>query len=182
MEHVILVDAKDREIGTEEKLVAHRRGLLHRAFSIFIFNSSGKLLLQRRNPAKYHSGGLYSNACCSHPRPGEDIEAAAHRRLREEMGFECELTWAFPLVYRSEFEDGLVENEYDHVFVGRYDGLVKPDPLEVEDIMWISPGELRAWLMREPGDFTVWFRLCVEAAIEFHESIGVADRAAGSGA
>ena len=118
-EQVILVDQQDREIGVAEKLEAHRKGKLHRAFSVFLFNAKDEMLLQQRAAEKYHSGGLWTNTCCSHPRPGEPTEAAARRRLREEMGISCNLNKAFDFIYRAEFDNGLIEHELDHVFIGR---------------------------------------------------------------
>ncbi|GMQ83231.1 MAG: isopentenyl-diphosphate Delta-isomerase [Rhodothermia bacterium] len=165
MEEVILVDSDDRELGSAEKLRAHQEGLLHRAFSVFIFDSDGRMLIQRRAFAKYHSGGLYTNACCSHPRPGELTIDAAHRRLREEMGFDCELDWAFSFLYEAEFENGLVESEYDHVFLGEYKGEVFPDKDEVADWRWIEPTELRRWLGEKPVEFTPWFKLSLERVL-----------------
>src|SRR6185503_16709121 len=122
MQTVILVNEKDEVTGTAEKMEAHEKGLLHRAFSIFVFNSRGEVLMQQRAPGKYHSAGLWTNACCSHPRPGEKTEEAARRRLREELGFETALTEIFDFIYRAEFVNGLAEHEYDHVYVGEYDG------------------------------------------------------------
>lgn len=159
MEEVILVDSDDRELGSAEKLRAHEEGLLHRAFSVFIFSSDGRMLLQRRALDKYHSAGLYTNACCSHPRPGEQTIEAAHRRLQEEMGFDCGLEYVFPLVYRADLDHGLVENEYDHVFVGRHDGEIHHDPSEVDEYQWIEPDRLKKWMNDKPDDFTVWFSL-----------------------
>src|SRR3954470_13284590 len=122
MEQVILVNEKDQAIGTMEKMEAHRKGVLHRAFSVFIFDRHGKMLLQQRAFHKYHSGGLWTNACCSHPLPGEDIESAAHRRLYEEMGFQTPLKKIFDFTYKADFRNGLTEYEFDHVFTGYYEG------------------------------------------------------------
>lgn len=175
MEEVILVDSDDRELGTTEKLRAHEEGLLHRAFSVFIFNSDGRMLIQRRALSKYHSGGLYTNACCSHPRPGELTVDAAHRRLREEMGFDCEIEFVFPLVYRADLDHRLFENEYDHVFLGIYDGKVIPDSDEVQEYQWIEADQLKDWMKDKPDDFTVWFTLSVARVIdEFHLRAGTA--------
>jgi len=124
-ELVVLVDENDNEIGVEEKINAHRKGLLHRAFSIFVFNSKNELLLQKRAADKYHSGGLWSNTCCSHPRPGENLKDAAHRRLQEEMGFDCSLREVFSFLYKKSFDNGLTEHELDHVFFGKFDGIPK---------------------------------------------------------
>lgn len=160
-EQVVLVDRQDRPIGTEEKLAAHRRGVLHRAFSVFVFNDEGELLLQRRAPGKYHSGGLWSNTCCSHPRPGEPTDRAARRRLGEEMGIDCDLEHLFSFSYRAAFPDGLIEHEYDHVFVGYSDEVPRCDPGEVMDYRWTSLPALRADMDEDPASFTVWFRMAL---------------------
>ncbi|HCI57152.1 MAG TPA: isopentenyl-diphosphate delta-isomerase, partial [Bacteroidetes bacterium] len=124
MEFVILVDEQDREIGEAEKMQTHKLGLLHRAFSVLIYNTKGEMLLQQRAETKYHSGGLWSNACCGHPRPGEKIEDAARRRLKEELGFNCSLKFSFKFIYKASFENSLKEHELDHVFTGIYDSEV----------------------------------------------------------
>jgi isopentenyl-diphosphate delta-isomerase len=160
-EQVVLVDWLDRPVGTAGKLAAHREGRLHRAFSVLVLNEAGEVLLQRRAAGKYHSGGLWSNTCCSHPRPDEDTGAAARRRLREEMGFDCDLEEAFSFVYRTELGEGLVEHEYDHVFLGRWDGTPDPAPGEVEEWRWLSAGDLRTAIDRHPEDYTYWFRVIV---------------------
>jgi isopentenyl-diphosphate delta-isomerase len=157
-ERVVLVDAQNVEVGTLEKMRAHLDGALHRAFSVFVFDARGRMLLQRRAAGKYHSGGLWSNTCCSHPRPGEEVDAAARRRLREEMGFECPLEEAFCFVYRADVGGGLTEHEYDHVYVGRFDGQPRPDPAEVEGWRWMEVDEVRREMEARPGDFTFWFR------------------------
>jgi len=162
MERVVLVDEQNRVLGAAEKLAAHAAGKLHRAFSIFVFNAHGRLLLQRRAKAKYHSGGLWSNTCCGHPRPGEATVAAARRRLGEEMNFDCELRAAFEFLYRTEFENRLIEHEYDHVFVGEFDGVFVPDESEVEDWKWIAPGELRRELRERPEEYTYWLKAALE--------------------
>ena len=161
MEQVILVDRLDRELGRTEKMTAHIRGWLHRAFSVFVFDDRGFLLLQRRAHSKYHTPGLWSNTCCSHPRPGEPILQAADRRLQEEMGFSCDLSPAFGFVYRAEFPNGLTEHEFDHVVVGRWNGTPSPDPGEVADWRWIAPAALAAELASERRHlhFTPWFLL-----------------------
>ena len=156
--NVILVDAGDIETGTAEKLDAHRRGLRHRAISVFIRNRAGALLLQRRHPAKYHSGGLWANACCSHPAPGESAAEAAPRRLREEMGIACPLEPLFTLAYRDDVSDGMVENEIVHVFGGWYDGPVQPDPTEVAETRWIGFDPLIVNVAENPNHYAVWFR------------------------
>jgi isopentenyl-diphosphate delta-isomerase len=156
---VILVDAEDREIGTMDKLDAHRRGLLHRAVSAFLVDSDGRHLLQRRAYGKYHSAGLWSNTCCSHPSPGESAAEAVSRRLREEMGVTVSLTPLFRYTYRAELENGLIEHEVDHVFLGRFDGVPSPDPAEVSEWRWIACDALEAEMALAPGNFTAWFRL-----------------------
>jgi isopentenyl-diphosphate delta-isomerase len=150
-----------------EKIEAHEKGLLHRAFSVFIFNEHGEMLLQQRAPGKYHSPNLWTNACCSHPAPGEEVSAAAHRRLKEEMGFDTELEKAFAFTYRAEFENGLTEHEFDHVFVGRYNGPVNPDPLEVSRYRYLNLRELRKELQEQPGLFTEWFKIAYPRLEEY---------------
>ena len=158
---VVLVDESDRETGTLGKLAAHEgEGKLHRAFSVFLFDAEGRWLLQRRAAGKYHFPGLWSNACCSHPAPGEPVEAAARRRLAEELGLSCELREAFSFVYRAKSEaTGLTEHEFDHVFTGLYAGGARPDPAEVAGVRLAGTEELRAELAAHPERFTPWFRL-----------------------
>src|ERR1700744_1054458 len=158
-EAVILVDESDQPVGVMEKLEAHRRALLHRAFSVFIFNSKGEMLLQQRAPQKYHSPGLWTNACCSHPRPGEDTKEAALRRLMEELGFSTNLEEVFHFTYRSDFENGLTEFEFDHVFVGTYDADICPNKAEVSDYCHRSPEMIQDSLRLQPERYTSWFRL-----------------------
>jgi len=152
------IDNKDNEIGHGEKLEVHKQGKMHRAISIIILNEKEEILIQKRNKNKYHSGGLWSNACCTHPRPGEEIEEAAHRRLREEMGFDCELKRIFEFIYKKEFENGLIEWEYDHVFLGKYDGPVKANEDEAEDYKWRSLEELKKDIEKNPEKYTYWFK------------------------
>ncbi len=161
LEQVILVDEFDRELGVGEKLQTHRTGALHRAFSIFVFDADKRLLLQKRARTKYHSAGLWSNTCCGHPRPGEDTMAAAQRRLREEMNFDCALRPAFGFLYRAELAGQLVEHEYDHVFVGEYAGAPTPDAAEVEDWRWMSLMELRRELRQHPEAYSYWLRIAL---------------------
>jgi isopentenyl-diphosphate Delta-isomerase len=165
IERVVCVDAEDRCIGTEEKLKAHREGMLHRAFSVFVFNAEGQLLLQQRSPEKYHSGGLWTNTCCSHPRPDEDVEAAAARRLAEEMGIVCPLRKAFSFVYREDVAPGLVEHEFDHVFIGRFDGVAQPDPNEASDARWVDRAVLQRELEERPENYSAWFRLSIDRVL-----------------
>ena len=161
-EQVILVDENDVQRGVAEKLRAHQQGALHRAFSVLVFNQRGELLLQRRAAEKYHSAGLWTNTCCGHPRPGEDTLSAARRRLREEMGFECELAPLFEVRYRAEVGAGLVENEFDHVFVGRWDGPPLPNPEEVQAWRWVDVDGLRREVRRDERSYTRWFPLLLD--------------------
>ena len=166
MVDVILVDENDNEIGVEEKIKAHEDGKLHRAFSIFIFNSNGEMLLQQRAKNKYHSGGLWTNACCSHPRPNEKIEDAVHSRLMEEMGFDTELKEVFSFIYNAKFDNGLTEHELDHVFIGRYNGEVKPNPEEADDYKWAKIEWLENDVKLHPDKYTVWFKIALPKVIK----------------
>lgn len=159
--NVILVDEQDNPLGVMEKMEAHQKALLHRAFSVFIFNKAGDLLLQKRAAEKYHSAGLWTNTCCSHPMPGEAVEEAALRRLEEEMGFSTPLEKAFAFLYKTGFDNGLTEHEYDHVFTGIYEGGIHPDPDEVSAYRYIPMDELLEWVQRAPGDFTEWFKIAL---------------------
>ncbi len=160
MEHgIILVNENDEEIGIAEKMDAHRKALLHRAFSIFIFNSKNEMLLQQRAISKYHSGGLWTNACCSHPKPGEENKAGAARRLFEEMGFTAELTKIFHFTYKHEFENGLTEFEFDHVFAGFYDGQVYPNEYEASDYCFMNMDGIEVSLLSHPKKFSAWFHI-----------------------
>src|SRR5918997_6773552 len=162
-ERLILVDAFDRELGVGEKMEVHRAGALHRAFSVFVFDGRGRLLMQKRAADKYHSAGLWSNTACGHPRPGEETRGAARRRLREEMGFDCELREAFEFLYRAEVGGALVEHEYDHVFVGTHEGDPAPDPSEVGEWRWVEMPELRRRLQAEPERYSFWLKKAVES-------------------
>jgi isopentenyl-diphosphate delta-isomerase len=155
---VVLVDDDDVAVGTAGKLEAHQRGVKHRAISALVRNSKGEFLLQRRSAAKYHSAGQWTNACCSHPQPGESTADAAHRRLKEEMGFSCTLAPMFIMHYRADVPGGLIENELVHVFGGTYDGRIVPDPAEVGEWKWVTREELEADLRANPEAYTVWFR------------------------
>ena len=174
-EHVILVDHNGREIGTQEKIQAHREGKLHSAFSVFIFNAVGELLLQRRAQTKYHSGGLWTNTCCSHPRPGESYHLAAKRRLNEEMGFDCELTELFSFIYHTQLDSDLFEHELDHVFVGHYNGQPTPDPNEVDDWKWIDINTLKQDVQVNPENYTYWFKLILDRVVEESQKISFCD-------
>ncbi len=165
-EHVILVDHNGRDIGTAEKIQAHRDGQLHRAFSIFVFNALDEVLLQKRAETKYHSGGLWTNTCCSHPRPGESHQHAARRRLHEEMGFDCELLELFSFTYHVKLNDNLFEHELDRVFVGRYEGQPTPNPDEVEDWKWMNIDILKQDIQENPQHYTYWFKLVLDRVIK----------------
>ncbi len=156
---VILVNENDEVIGFMEKMEAHQKAVLHRAFSIFIFNRKGEMLLQQRALKKYHCAGLWTNACCSHPLPGEDVEQAAERRLLEEMGFTTPLQKLFHFVYEASFDNGLTEHEYDHVFVGVYENEISINRQEVNDYCFKSLDDIAASLITHPGKYTVWFRI-----------------------
>lgn len=162
-EHVVLVDEQDRPLGIMEKLAAHREGRLHRALSVILRSRDGRLLMQRRAAGKYHSGGVWTNTCCSHPRPGEDVADAARRRLREEMGIEAQgLVPLFETTYRADVGGGLVEYEYVHVFGAVWDGPCAPAPEEVEDCAWMDATTLRADILARPERYSVWFRQYAE--------------------
>ena len=156
-EYVILVDEADNEMGVEEKMKAHEEGRLHRAFSIIILNSRKQLLLQQRAKTKYHCGGLWTNTCCSHPRPGEALEEAIHRRLKEEMGIDCPLKKALKFKYKTEFSNGLTEHEIDHVYTGRYDRNPIINKTEAEAFKWISIQDLKKDITLNPQKYTPWF-------------------------
>ncbi|OOQ56684.1 isopentenyl-diphosphate delta-isomerase [Mucilaginibacter pedocola] len=162
----MLVDHDDQRIGVMEKMEAHLKGALHRAFSIFVFNSSGKLLLQQRALEKYHSGGLWTNSCCGHPRPGEDVLDAGKRRLMEETGLTCELEELFTFVYRHEFPNGLTEYEYDHVLIGFSDEAPRPDPAEIADHCYQDPEKLSVALKEQPELYTAWLQICYDRVLE----------------
>jgi isopentenyl-diphosphate Delta-isomerase len=166
---VILVNENDEQIGTIEKMEAHEKGLLHRAFSIFIFNSKSELLLQQRALGKYHNGGLWTNTCCSHPLPGEDVLTAANRRLLEEMGFATLLTPAFNFTYNATFDNGLTEYEYDYVFMGIYDGKIKIDEGEVRDFCFKTIHDIEVSLQMQPHKYTEWFQIAFPQIKIFHE-------------
>lgn len=159
MNDIALVDTDGNETGSMEKMAAHEQGMLHRAFSIFIFNDRDELLLQRRADVKYHSSGLWSNTCCSHPYPGEAVAVAAHRRLQEEMGFDCDLNEVFSLTYKAAVGNGLTEHEYDHVLVGRCNATPQANPEEVQEWKWVSLTLLSEEILRFPDHYTHWLKL-----------------------
>lgn len=158
IEYVVLVDEQDNEIGTLEKMQAHRQAKLHRAVSVIVFNSKKQILLQKRASVKYHSAGLWTNTCCTHPRPGEKTLDAAKRRLYEEMGIRCELQKIFELTYNIKLEDDLSEHEFDHVFAGICNEVPLPDPMEVSEYKYIEIKELEEQMKETPEQFTAWFR------------------------
>jgi len=164
-EYILLVDEDDNVIGKEEKLKTHREGKLHRAFSIFVFNSKGELLLQRRAKSKYHSSNLWTNTCCSHQRPGETLEEAIHRRLKEEMGFDCDLKKIFSFTYKVNFANNLSEHEYDHVFIGNFDGEPAPNPEEVDEWKWVDLEELKKDMQKNPDNYTYWLKKSIDKVI-----------------
>ncbi len=159
--HVVLVNENDEPIGTMEKLAAHQAAHLHRAFSIFLFNKMGEMLLQKRALNKYHSGGLWTNACCSHPYPGEEVQEAAQRRLYEELGIHTPIEKAFEFTYQAAFENGLFEHEFDHVFVGYYSSIIHPNPTEVADYCYKSLSEIKYDLTLQPAAYTPWFKIAM---------------------
>lgn len=168
-EQVILVNEKDEWLGTMGKLQAHKNGALHRAFSVFIINNNNEVLLQQRALSKYHSGGLWSNACCSHPAPGESTLAAAHRRLQEEMGFDCDLENIFSLRYTSDVGNNLIENEYDHIYIGYYSGDVNIDTNEAKDYAYVSVDKIKEMMQESPEIFTAWFKLAIPKFLDYLE-------------
>ena len=166
-EHVILVDQNDTPIGEMEKIEAHEKALLHRAFSVFVFNDQNELLLQKRASTKYHSGGLWTNTCCSHQRQGESSMDAAHRRLKEEMGFDCPLTHEFHFIYKVDFDNGLTEHEFDHVFFGRYnENIIAFNPDEVEDFKYVSINKIQQQISEDASQFTFWFLIAFKELIK----------------
>ncbi|MGH9929724.1 MAG: isopentenyl-diphosphate Delta-isomerase [Pyrinomonadaceae bacterium] len=162
LEEVILVDENDRIVGKAEKIAAHLNGNLHRAFSVFVFDESGRLLVQKRAPTKYHSANLWSNTCCSHPRPGETTNEAAQRRLKEEMGFTCELKEVCNLIYKVQLDNNLFEHEFDHILVGTFDGVPQPDKSEVDDWRWIEIKNLVDEVRVYPHRYSYWLRVLIK--------------------
>lgn len=170
-ELLILVDDQDNEIGELDKVTVHEQGILHRAFSVFVFNTSGELLLQQRALEKYHSPGLWSNTCCSHPRKGETLKKACARRLKEEMNMQCELEFAFSFIYKAEFLNGLTEHEFDHVYFGVTDDKPQPNPDEVNDWKYIGPNDLEDDMKRNPDHYTEWLKICFPKFRKYLETL-----------
>ena len=166
--NVILVDLENNQIGVEEKILAHKKKLLHRAFSIFLFNDKNEILLQKRAPHKYHSGNLWTNTCCSHPRHRESIMEAANRRLYEEMGIKAKLKPLLSFIYKAKFDNGLTEHEFDHVVFGKFDGEPNINHDEVSDWKWQDIDFLKSDLVNNPINYTVWFKIIFE---EFYNKI-----------
>ncbi|WP_343606588.1 isopentenyl-diphosphate Delta-isomerase [Fluviicola sp.] len=160
METVVLVNEQDEVLGFMEKMEAHQKGILHRAFSVFI-HRNGKILLQQRSLNKYHSGGLWTNTCCSHPRMDESLANAGSRRLQEEMGIHCAVKPHFHFIYRVQLDSGLIENELDYVLFGSYDGEVSPNPDEVMDYKWMDWNELKADIDQHPERYTSWLQILI---------------------
>ena len=165
-EIIICVDKNDNEVGHIEKMDAHIKGLLHRALSIFVFNEKNELLLQKRYSGKYHSPGLWTNTCCTHPNKDESTDDAAVRRLQEEMGFSCDLKEVFSFMYYIKFDNDLIEHEFDHVYFGRYSNEISINPLEVEDYKWISLDNIKVDLKTNPDNYTFWFKYIIENHIK----------------
>ena len=159
IEQVILVDQSDCQIGVMEKIEAHRQGILHRAFSIFIINNESELLLQQRAINKYHSGGLWTNTCCSHPKPGDSTDQAAKLRLQEEMGIACDLNPVFQFNYKAKLDNGLTEHEIDHVYLGKFNGVPVVNEHEVSDWKYASIPAIQKDLENNPRVYTSWFKI-----------------------
>lgn len=158
-EKVILVNEKDEQIGLMEKIEAHEKALLHRAFSVFVFNDKGELMIQQRAHSKYHSPGLWTNTCCSHQREGETNVEAGKRRLQEEMGFSTDLEETISFIYRAPFDNGLTEHEYDYILVGNFEGKPDLNPDEVADWKWVSLDWIQKDMKDHPEIYTEWFKI-----------------------
>lgn len=167
MPDIVLVNRYDEPVGIMEKMEAHKSPHLHRAFSIFLFNHKKEMLLQRRALNKYHSGGLWTNACCSHPFPQEKVEEAANRRLREELGISAPLYKVFDFIYQAEFDNGLFEHEFDHVFIGEYTGALNPDPAEVAEYCYKPIDAIKYDLDIIPSAYTPWFKIALPFLEEY---------------
>lgn len=168
-EYVILVDENDRQSGTCEKLEAHQKGLKHVAFSIFLFNKEGKFLIQQRAAEKYHTPGLWSNTCCSHPRPDEEMEDALQRKLFQEMGIQAPVEKVFDFSYRADFDNGLIENELDHVYFGEYNDKPNPNPEEIQAWKYSSYQEIKAEIEKNETNFTPWFKIVLDKVHEYYK-------------
>lgn len=169
-EQLILVDEKDNEIGYLDKLSVHKEGLLHRAFSVFIFNSKDELLLQQRADVKYHSAGLWTNTCCSHPVFGEDISQTINRRMQEEMGLECNVDFKFRFIYQTPFDNGLIEHELDYVYFGRCDDIPMANPKEVKDWKYMNLEKLEEEILNHPHKYSSWLKICLDEIMKHFET------------
>jgi isopentenyl-diphosphate delta-isomerase len=168
-ELLILVDENDNEVGLMEKLAVHQKGLLHRAFSLFVFNSDDELLLQQRADEKYHSPGLWSNTCCSHPNSNEILPATINRRLKEEMGMQAQIEFQFSFIYQADFGNGLKEHEFDHVYFGRSDAKPIPNEDEIKDWKYMSLQKLKEDVALNPQCYSSWLKICLPEVIEHYE-------------
>ena len=162
MEKVVLVDEQDNELGSMEKMEAHRKGVLHRAFSVLLFNSKGEVLLQKRSSTKYHSAGLWTNTCCSHPKPTESIQSAVRRRLKEEMGIDIQPEFAYKFLYKVALENELIEHELDHVYIGMFNNEPIINSTEVENWRFANLADIREDIRQNPKAYTYWFRLIID--------------------
>lgn len=163
---VVLVDENDNVLGTMEKLKAHQEALLHRAFSVFLFNDRGEMLLQKRAAKKYHSPGKWTNAVCSHPYFGESYQQGAERRLREELGIEAQIDFSFSFIYKADVGDGLFEHELDHVFTGKYNGEFHLNPDEVSEVRYESLESIQKDIQQHPENYTEWFKIILQEYIQ----------------
>jgi isopentenyl-diphosphate delta-isomerase len=159
IEEVVLVDVDDNPIGLMEKMQAHREAKLHRAFSVFLFNDNNELLLQQRSAEKYHCANLWTNTCCSHPRDGEELDAAVARRLDEELGLAAVVDWKYSFIYKADVGAGLFEHELDHVFFGKFNGVPQPNSKEVADWKFVNLESLRLNLAKHSELYTPWFKI-----------------------
>jgi isopentenyl-diphosphate delta-isomerase len=165
-EQIILVDQNDAQVGAMGKLATHEKGLLHRGFSIIVKNDKGEIMLQKRARGKYHSGGLWTNTCCGHPKDTEDLTSAVHRRLKEEMGFDCKLKEILTFIYEVNLDKGLKENEFLHVFLGKYNNAPALNPEEADDWKWITMEDLKADIAKNPDKYTYWFKISLKKVEE----------------
>lgn len=159
---LILVNSDDEVVGYAKKLPVHEQGLLHRAFSIMVFNDKNEVLIHKRAVNKYHSGGLWTNACCSHPLKGEPLETTLHHKLQEEMGFDCELAYKYKFIYKAEFSNGLTEHELDYVYEGHYNGAVNPNPDEASAYKWVNLEDVKIDAEQNPQIYTEWFKIILK--------------------
>ena len=176
-EQVILVNQNDEQIGLMPKMEAHEKALLHRAFSVFIFNDDNELMLQQRALDKYHSPGLWTNTCCSHQREGESNIQAGKRRLKEEMGFVVDLEESISFIYKAPFDNGLTEHEFDHVLIGKYNGIPNINPDEVADWKWMPIEAVKEDMLLHPELYTEWFKIIFE---KFYKHINILDNESNS--